>query len=241
MHHIHAVAVTDDGIFVGTHNGMWQVSEEEPATRVSADEWDVMGLTYDGEQFLASGHPGPEMNAPGNLGLQRSSDTGSTWTGVSLVGDVDFHRLAAHRDTIAGIDSHSGLLLSSQDGGERWRATDAARFIDVAVLDSGDVIALTADSRWRSGDGGESWQQIAEDSLIPVVVTATGQELVATDPRGRILVASAWDAPWRVIEANVGRADGIFVHGDTIAVVAEDQVLISRDGGASFAAAKTGR
>jgi photosystem II stability/assembly factor-like uncharacterized protein len=241
MDHIHAVAVTDDGVFVGTHNGLWQVSEDGPATRVSAEEWDVMGLAHDGQDFLASGHPGPGMDAPGNLGLQRSPDAGVTWRGVSLVGDVDFHNLAAHGNTVAGIDSQSGLLLTSRDSGAQWVAADPAPFFDVVVLASGDIVALTAQQRWHSRDGGQTWQQVAEEAITPRVVTSHGQGLVAVDAGGRLLTAATWDAPWQVTEADLGRADGISVHGDTVAVVAEDQVLISRDGGVTFVSANTGR
>jgi len=44
MDHIHAVTITEDGVFVGTHNGLWQVSEDAPPTQVSAQEWDIMGV-----------------------------------------------------------------------------------------------------------------------------------------------------------------------------------------------------
>jgi hypothetical protein len=239
MDHIHVVTVTDDGVFVGTHNGLWRVSEDATASRVSDESWDIMGLAHDGQQFLASGHPGPAMNAPGNLGLQRSPDAGSTWQGVSLVGEVDFHRLAANGDTIAGIDSQTGLLLASVDGGDQWLGSGAAPFIDAAVLDSGDIVALTPDGRWRSADGGKSWQQAAEATVSPVVLAAAGNGLVAIDAAGRLLTAVSWDAPWSVADANLEGADAISVHGETIAVVSGDQVWISRDGGAGFTDAVT--
>ena len=237
MDHLHAVAVTDDGIFVGAHNGLWQVSEDAAPKQVSAQAWDVMGLAHDGQSFLGSGHPGPAMDAPGNLGLQRSLDAGATWQGVSLVGDVDFHYLAAHGDTIAGIDSQSGLLLTSRDGGAQWTAAEPAPFFDVAVLASGDIVALTAQQRWHSSDGGQTWQQVAEERITPLVVTSHGQGLVAVDAGGRLLTAATWDAPWQITDTDLGRAAAIAVQDDTIAVVSEDRVLISRNGGRDFAEA----
>ena len=241
MDHIHVVSVTDDRVFVGAHNGLWQVSENGPATRVSDQSWDIMGLAHDGQHFLASGHPGPQMDAPGNLGLQRSPDAGATWQGVSLVGEVDFHRLAADGDTIAGIDSQTGLLLVSTDGGDRWLGSGAAPFIDVTVLSSGDIVALTEEGRWLSADGGQTWQQPSESAMTPVVLAAADDGLVAVDAEGQFLTATPWDAPWRVVEANLGRPVAIAVHGETIAVVSGDRVLVSRDRGASFVDAVTGR
>jgi hypothetical protein len=239
MDHIHAVTITEDGVFVGTHNGLWQVSEDAPPTQVSAQEWDIMGLAHDGVDFVASGHPGPGMNAPGNLGLQRSTDSGSTWSGVSLVGEVDFHHLAAQGDTVAGIDSHTGLVLTSADRGERWRVLESGQFTDVAVLADGDIVGVSGNARWRSVDGGQSWEQITVDTVTPVVVTAAGAELVAIDSEGRLLRASSWDAPWQVTETAFGRVEWVAALGDVIAVVANGRVLISRDGGAEFTAAVT--
>ncbi|MDP1876362.1 MAG: hypothetical protein Q8M17_02220 [Actinomycetota bacterium] len=46
---------------------------------MSQDAFDVMGLVRAGERWLASGHPGEGMDAPGDLGLIESTDGGRTF------------------------------------------------------------------------------------------------------------------------------------------------------------------
>lgn len=231
MGHVHTVAVIDSEILVGTHYGLWQVSEDEDPARVSDVAWDVMGFADGDGQWFASGHPAPDQGGPADLGLQVSTDGGRTWSGRSLVGEVDFHRIAASGDTIAGINSRDGRILISDDQGATWRVNDPLPASDVAVTDDG-VLIVGPERWWVERDG------VLEEEVmaLPEVATVSldGDVAWAATMDGGVWRASEWQGPWERITDLPGVASWIGAEGETIAVVVGDDVLISRDKAATF-------
>lgn len=62
--HIHGIGVNpaDGGVYVGTHRGVFQLSEGQLPVLVSDRVQDFMGFTVVGpDHFLAGGHPGDEV------------------------------------------------------------------------------------------------------------------------------------------------------------------------------------
>jgi photosystem II stability/assembly factor-like uncharacterized protein len=118
-------------------------------------------------RFLGSGHPDGREGLPPFLGLIESTNAGETWKEVSLMGEVDFHLLAAAGDQIYGFGSEwegeGALFLASTDGGRTWDQRPApAPLIGLAISprDPQVLIASTPVSLHRSTDGGGSWQSL---------------------------------------------------------------------------------
>jgi hypothetical protein len=233
MDHLHTVAVIDGEVIAGSHNGMWRLHESAPPEPLSEVPWDVMGFADDGPTWFASGHPSPDMQGPANLGLQVSTDQGRSWQGRALVGDVDFHRLAAREGVLAGIDSQSGNVLVSFDEGFTWQrySLDGAR--DVLVVPDG--IVVLGDANWVLID---STGPVSVPAYVPGAVTAhVGEDrILVSTMDGGLWSAVQWRGPW-VNVTDIGEpALWIGSESTVVSILTHAGALISRDGGVSFVA-----
>ncbi|RPF28236.1 hypothetical protein EDD32_2752 [Georgenia muralis] len=191
--HVHDLALNpgDGLVYAATHLGLYSLGRGEPAP-VGESRQDTMGFTVQGpDTFLASGHPGPGQEGPGNLGLLRSTDAGGSWAEVSLGGVSDFHALTAVGDRIYGLDSSTGAVRRSDDGGSTWveGAAIAARDLDAHPVDPDRVVATTAEGLMASDDGGATFTVGDGQPPEPLVVidhlpAATGGAVVGLDAAG---------------------------------------------------------
>ncbi|PFG44869.1 BNR/Asp-box repeat protein [Georgenia soli] len=171
--HVHGLGVNpaEDTVYVATHHGLYSL--DGAGERVGTSRADLMGFTVVGEDtFLASGHPAPDEAGPSNLGLIRSTDAGQTWEEVSLGGQSDFHGLTATGDRVYGLDSGTGTVMRSDDGGETWQqgASLPARDLDVDPADPDRVVATTAEGLVVSTDGGVTFAPAELQPPRPLVV-----------------------------------------------------------------------
>jgi len=235
MDHLHTVAVIDGDVIAGSHNGLWRLHESQQPEPLSEVPWDVMGFAHDAQTWFASGHPGPDMAAPANLGVQVSTDGGRTWQGRALVGDVDFHRLSARDGVLAGIDSQSGAVLVSTDNGYSWQAHDLPGARDVFIAPEGPVVLNE-----------QEWIIINEEGVAPVPAPIPGavtahafeQGFLVSTIDGTLWSADTWTGPWRVLADFAEPAFWIGSESSVISVLTPDAVHISRDGGKSFTVAQ---
>jgi len=195
--HVHNLALVGTDLYLGTHEGLFKQPAGAPMSRVSAEPFDVMGLTRSGDSWFASGHPGEAMGGPADLGLITSADDGVTWSPVSLSGDVDFHRLSASGDTIMGVSAHDGAFMRSTDAGSTWTTLSAVPPFDLAVSpqDPLVVVGTTPDGPTLSRDGGETFTAIEGAPLI-ALVSCDGTDLYGIDPSGQVLVSSDEGRTW---------------------------------------------
>ncbi len=103
-------------------------------------------------------HPvrGGMMIAATESGLQRSDDSGSTWT---LVGDALGLLSWVRPDALYMVDARGGLSVSS-DGGQSWTLRGTIGAPPAALLASSAVDLVAADHEGRirlSADGGRTW------------------------------------------------------------------------------------
>ncbi len=154
--HVHGVGIAPEGgrLLLATHEGLFEVRESGQAIRVGP-VIDLMGFVVAGpDRFLASGHPGSDVDLPEPVGLIESTDGGRTWAPVSRQGVSDFHALTASAQGVLGYD---GSLLRSPDGVLWERLTIPAEPHTLAASpDGGQVLATTPQGVLRSTDGGRS-------------------------------------------------------------------------------------
>jgi len=239
--HVHNLALVGTDLYLGTHEGLFKQPVGAPMKRVSAEPFDVMGLTRSGDSWFASGHPGGQMGGPSNLGLITSTDDGVTWSLVSLSGEVDFHRLSASGGTIMGVSSHDGALRRSTDAGGTWTTLSAVPPFDLAVSpqDPLVVVGTTPDGPTLSRDGAETFTAIEGAPLI-ALLSWDGTELYGVDPSGQVLVSSDEGRTWATRGTVAAEPAAVTAQGGALAILAGGTVYYSTDGGQSFAPRITG-
>ncbi len=237
--HVHNVSLDGDAVLLGTHGGLYR-QDPGQAPALVGEPFDVMGLTLAADWWLASGHPGPGMAAPADLGLLASTAGGATWQQVSLAGEADFHRLTASGATVLGVNSGDGLLWRSTDEGVQW-ATHGAGPFDLALnpADPAQGIATTSSGLLGSRNGGLTWAPIPDAPLIAYVAW-TGVGIVGAAPDGQILRSTDGGATWTPAGRVDGQPSALAASGERVAVLQGDTLWESIDAGATFTARITG-
>jgi hypothetical protein len=172
--HVHGLGINpaDGSLVIATHYGSFKLStDSEVAERIGDSFQDTMGFTIAGpDHFLGSGHPdvaGMRAGQPGRLGLIESSDAGTTWTSLSLSGEVDFHALAFAHDQVYGWDSGTGRFMVSADQDE-WETRSTLDLFGFAVDpdDPDHLLAATPSGPIESDDGGRTWEPADGPQLV---------------------------------------------------------------------------
>ncbi|MEV3869708.1 F510_1955 family glycosylhydrolase [Streptomyces sp. NPDC049906] len=237
--HIHGVEIDpkDDALYVATHNGIYTPDGEGRPQLVGERKDDFMGFTLGKSgAFLASGHPAPGRDAPHNLGLIESTDTGRSWKEKSLGGEVDFHSLEYAHDTVYGYDSTNGLLRVSADG-VRWDDRASLTAVDIAVSpeDPDTVLATTQQGLVRSTDGGAAFGAAAQP-VLAFVSWPEAATLYGVDPAGVLQVSADGGKTWSSRGTVPGGAPQALTAVDAkrLVIASQDGVYESRDGGKTF-------
>ena len=239
--HIHNLSLKGETLFIGSHDGMWKQEQQQEPVLVSAPAFDVMGLTQNGDRWLASGHPGPEMNSPGNLGLMASDNGGVTWQSVSLSGEVDFHRLVAADNVVVGLSAHDRTLLRSEDGGQTWLNLGSPPLYDLAVdpKNATVVVATTSDGLVHSADAGRTFTPIASPALLAFLAwTDSGLYSASTD--GQVFLSTDEGTTWKARGEMEGQPESFAADASTVISLVGDSIVESLDGGLSFSPRVTG-
>jgi photosystem II stability/assembly factor-like uncharacterized protein len=235
--HIHNLGYDGRRLLIGTHEGLWAQDPGAAPAQVSEQDFDVMGFTPAADRWLASGHPGPGMDAPPDLGLLASTDQGRTWSEVSLGGAVDFHRLLSSGDVVVGLNAHDGRLLRSEDGGDTWADLGVPGLYDMAIspADPSLVVGTTENGPVRSTDGGAAFTPLADAPLLALLAW-TGDTLFGVDVEGTLHASADAGVSWAPRGTVPAQPSALAATGTTIAALVGDTVLESVDGGASFVA-----
>lgn len=234
--HIHNLGYHGAQLLIGTHEGLWGQDPGAAPVQLSAEAFDVMGLTVATNRWLASGHPGPGMDAPADLGLLESTDRGRTWSQVSLGGEVDFHRLATAGDIVAGINAHDGRLLISEDGGATWTDRGVPGLYDLAINpdDPSLIVGTTENGPVRSIDSGGTFTPLTDAPLL-ALLSWDDSTLYGADVDGRVWVSGDDGVTWAPRGSLSALPTALAASGSTVAALVGDTVLESQDGGQSFA------
>ena len=241
MEHIHNLMLTDKGLLIGTHEGLWFQQGTNAPMRMGKSHFDVMGLASMSNGIVASGHPGAGEEQVNDLGLRGSGDQGITWKNTSLFGKVDFHRLIASGTTVMGVSAHDGALLRSIDSGKTWKIMPNPNLYDLA-MDSSDpsiIVGTTQTGPIRSQDGGKTFNAIPGAPLIALLGWDKAR-LAGVAPDGVIYESIDLGVTWRKTGKVPGEPSALSVHGNEIALLSGSTVYYSRDSGATFTARVVG-
>ena len=233
--HVHNLSLSGDVVYIGTHEGFWKQEVGQEPALLSQPTFDVMGLSGTNQRWLASGHPGPDMDAPSDLGLIESIDGGETWQSVSLLGEVDFHRLASVADFVLGVSALDNSLLRSTDGGQTWQDLGTSSIFDLAInpKNPDNIFATTANGAVASQDGGFTFTPV--ETPVPLVLLAWSQEgLFATSTDGLILYSPDNGANWTERGVLGGEPVDLAADAGNVVAVVNDSILGSTDGGLTF-------
>lgn len=236
--HVHGLGINpaDGRLYVGTHHGVFQLSDQEAPVPVAKRAQDFMGFTVVGpDHFLASGHPGRGSSA--SVGLIESTNAGESWKSRSLEGRADFHSLQSRDGVVFGYDFPTGELMVTDDL-EVWETRTHIGLGDFVVSpdDPNLVVGVTDRGVVRSGDGGRSFTAPAGPVLL-LVSWAEDGALVGITPRGTIHVSGDDGHSWDVRGTTDGAAEAVeAVSAREVYAAAGGAVFRSRDGGRTFAA-----
>lgn len=236
---VHGLGVNpaDMALYIATHTGLFRSAPgESGATRVDAAEQDLMGFSIAGpDRFVASGHPGADMDAPGSLGFIESTDRGRSWTTLSLSGEADLHLLRASGDTAYAYD---GTFRVSSDGGRSWQERTAPpELIDIAIdpADADHVLASTGSGVRASSDGGQTW---GETTLKAPALLAWAENAgpFAIDGSGRVHDSRDGGAKWTATGAYQGQPAAFAADASRTIYVAQGDGAVdaSLDGGRTW-------
>jgi hypothetical protein len=237
--HIHGVDVdpADGTALLATHEGLFRVRSDGTSARIGP-VIDLMGFSVAGPgHFLASGHPGPDVDLPQPVGLIESTDGGRTWEPLSRQGESDFHALTS---SAAGVIGFDGSLLRSTDGREWQNLTIPAQPASLAASpDGAQVLATTQQGLQRSDDAGTSWSQVEGAPLLQVVDWAdSGTDVIGVDPAGQVWRSRDGGGSWEEGPQLGAAPQAVHVtdSGDDeqVLVVTSAALLESRDGGRTF-------
>jgi photosystem II stability/assembly factor-like uncharacterized protein len=243
MGHIHNLMLADEGLLLGTHEGLWLQQGTNAAGRIGKSHFDVMGLARMSGGLVASGHPGEGEEQVNDLGLRGSSDEGKTWQNISLFGKVDFHRLVASGTTVMGVSAHDGALLRSDDSGKTWRTLANPGIYDLALdpTDPSMVVGTTKNGLTLSVDGGKTFAAVPSAPLLALLSWDQGRSVgsgstrfVGISPSGVVYESPDMGMTWRKLATIPGQPGALSVHGNEIAVLSGMTVYFSSDGGMTF-------
>jgi hypothetical protein len=242
--HVHGLGrnSADGSLMVATHTGLFRAGEEGGRPERVANRFqDTMGFTVIGpDHFLGSGHPASVREDPPFLGLIESRDAGNTWRPISLRGEMDFHVLEAHGDTVYGFgsdfESREPRFMVSENGGRSWERRTPPEGLTGLAIDPSDpdqIVGLGEQRGYFSRDGGGTWRPIDLPGGLIAWTPEIG--LVAADFDGVIRTSGDPMGEWN----EAGRLNGTpaaleGVDDELLAATHDARVLSSRDRGSSW-------
>ena len=242
--HVHGLGIdpADNALFIASHTGLFRLPQGSQEPERIADRYqDTMAFTIVGPQrFLGSGHPDGREDLPPFLGLIESQNAGETWEEVSLMGEVDFHLLAAADDRIYGFGSEwegeEALFFASEDGGQSWEERPVpAPLIGLALSpeDPRALIASSPNGLLSSRDGGASWRSLPGPPGL--LAWSAAEQLYLAGADGTVSLSSDEGRSWKAV-GGLPDAPAAFGSGEgrLLAATHSGEILESGDGGSSW-------
>lgn len=243
---VHGLGVNpaDRSLYAATHSGVYRIEGGE-ARRQGTLTQDTMGFVIAGpNRFFGSGHPDPHADTilrPGmrpRLGLIESADQGTSWRGLSLQGEVDFHALAFAQNAVYGSDSSTGRFMVSSDL-QQWETRSQPNLVSFTISpsDARRIVGVSSDqSVVQSTDGGRTWATVSSAGAFALVSWNAKHGLWGVGVSGAVLRSVDDGSTWTRVGAVAGSPTALFVDDAELFVAMRDGVYHSNDEGATWSA-----
>lgn len=237
--HVHGLGVNpaDGKLYAASHYGVFRI-DAEIALRQGDLLQDTMGFTIvSSDRFIASGHPDPGKDTllkPGMrpvLGLIESTDRGTSWRSLSLLGEVDFHALAYAHDRVYGFDATNRRFMVSADM-KQWDTRSEVSLSSFAVspASSERVVGSLADhSIVQSSDGGRSWHAISGGALLAFLSWHPVRGLWGVDSSGAVFRSADDGLTWTRVGRIGGSPAALLADAQGLFIATTDAIYASTD------------
>jgi photosystem II stability/assembly factor-like uncharacterized protein len=186
------------------------------------------------------------------VGLFVSTDGGTTWNHKGWRGYIRTFYTEAGSDGTLWSACGNGVLRSI-DGGTSWRITTGWQITEVLklkvdALEPAVVYAATAYGVFKTGNGGETWQEQNKGFLKPfisdIVIDRLHPDRILSASEDGMYLSTNEGTDWRRVGID-GKGVRIIVQHPVIkdmffAGTEDDGVFVSRDGGKSWSATNGG-
>lgn len=214
-----AVDVEDPSkVYIATHHGLIVLMNDKDLFKVGSASDDYMGFSphpTNSKIFFSSGHP----STGGNIGFQKSEDSGLSWKKVSngVNGPVDFHAMAvsaANPNLIFGW--FQGALQRSLDEGRNWEIAGTTTFPVVNLAtdpkDENIVYAASPQGLMLSTDKGRQWTKILDGFVsVAVVNPQDSQKLISYSEQQNLVKSNDGGKTWEKINADFAGETPLFI------------------------------
>lgn len=243
LSHVHGLGIdpADGQLYAASHHGVFRVVDGG-IDRAGQLLQDTMGFTVAGPgRFLGSGHPDIrndtilEQGDRPLLGLIESTDRATSWSGLSLQGEADFHALVFSHDQVYGVDSTGGRVLVSRDL-ESWETRSQIELSSLAVSpdDPERLVGAGAGGVQVSADGGRTWQSQPSGPQAVLVSWDRQEGLWALGADGRLSESKDGGSTWSERGSVTGEPGALLAHATGLYVATSDGVFKSENSGAEW-------
>lgn len=190
--HVHGLGYTEseEGLYFASHNGL-KVYRDGSWFETNGMFNDYMGFNAVDEGFYTSGHPGMDSDLPNPIGIQRSTDGGRSLEEIGLVGETDFHLMAAGyrshdlfvMNPQANSEMEAGFYFSDNDGAD-WQQLDPqgieGELMALAIHpDDSQLMAAASNAGvFLSEDGGATFTRLTAEGEFGTALHFTDTELL---------------------------------------------------------------
>ena len=139
-----------------------------------------------------------------NTKLQRSTDSGATWSQLSNSVTQSWHKVASSADgevlVAAGLPGTA--LYVSTNGGTSWSAKDIGNWNGIAISDNGATMVAVASGRaiYVSTDSGTTWNnRETARGWADISISNDGTKIIASVGEGKIYRSIDSGTTWEVL------------------------------------------
>lgn len=180
------------------------------------------------------------------LGLQRSTDNGSTWTRSGSFGP-DIRAVAAGNGYLyAGVSNLSvpsaDGVYRSADGGSTWSAANTGLTYKKArafAIVGSDLFVGTSDGGvYHSTDNGSNWSAVSSGltNLNVMALAVCGTDLYAGTFGGGVFKSTNLGSSWSAVNSGVTASNvmAFAVHGSNVFAGTDNGLFVTTNGGTSW-------
>jgi len=225
--HAHGMSVDSENsnnLYIATHHGLYLLKNDKDLFQVGDSEDDYMGFSAnakDAKTFFTSGHP----KTGGNIGFEKSTDGGFTWSHISDVSNtpVDFHAMSVSpADPNLAYGWFQGKIYRTSDGGKQWQNFPTKVVIIALVADPTDeniVYALTPQGQGVlvSKNKGQDFQVLSEQlkgglvSSLAINSTDNQQMLTFSETLGGLGKSTDGGKSWQKINEKFNNEELLYL------------------------------